>query len=299
MTTSLKKNLVIACLCLCLAPAVYGQNVAAELNITLGEQRVRFAPTRSFQEMRLEVINSVGEVVFTQLVTKAEFDWNLRAGNGEALTPGLYRYALTLKFSEELTRQHTGHFIVEKSQDQIWLTANEGATVSSSALNASRSGGRSITGFGKPDEGKRDASARELASEKDQPAATDKAAVKREKAALLGTLNKVAKFDAGGVNVIDSTITEVGGFVGVNTVAPTGALEVYTTALNPVQVQMDGPVNTALTMQLDNYGVTGGTSSGSGFLGRFANGTKAAPANVTSGSRLGFNVFGGWAGGAS
>ena len=79
MTTSLKNRLAIVFLCLLAASAAFGQNVAPELNITLGEQRVRFAPTRSFQEMRLEVVNSVGEVVFTHTTTEAEFDWNLRA----------------------------------------------------------------------------------------------------------------------------------------------------------------------------------------------------------------------------
>ena len=38
--------------------------------------------------------------------------------------------------------------------------------------------------------------------------------------------------------------------------------------------------------------------SGSGFLARFARGSRSSPANVTNGDRLGFNVFGGWAGGA-
>ncbi|MHB8084808.1 MAG: hypothetical protein ACYDHZ_03205 [Dehalococcoidia bacterium] len=38
------------------------------------------------------------------------------------------------------------------------------------------------------------------------------------------------------------------------------------------------------------------STAGSGFLARFARGTKAAPANVIPGDRLGFNVFGGWAG---
>ena len=100
-----KKYLSALTLCLLATLATYAQTNNTELNLTLGEQRVRFAPTRSFQEMRLEVVNSVGEVVFTHTTSEAEFDWNLRTGNSESLTPGLYRYAVTLKFSEELTRQ--------------------------------------------------------------------------------------------------------------------------------------------------------------------------------------------------
>ncbi len=236
MTTSLKNSLAIVFLCLLAASAAYGQSVAPELNITLGEQRVKFAPTRSFQEMRLEVLNSVGEIVFTHLTTEAEFDWNLHAGNSETLVPGLYRYTLSLKFGADQTRQHTGHFIVEKGQDQVWLTASEGTEVSGTVLSASRSGGRSITGLGSKDDKsvKRDVSGREIS---DKVADSTKA-VKQEKAALLGTANMVAKYDVGGVNLIDSTITEVGGNVGIGITTPTSILEMVRPGVTDVVFKM-------------------------------------------------------------
>ncbi len=250
MITYLRSVFTAWCLGLLVSLLVAGSAQAQSnvLNITLGEQRVRFAPTRSFQEMRLEVVNSVGEIVFTHLTSEAEFDWNLRAGSGDALTPGLYRYALTLKLNDDQARQHTGHFIVEKGQDQLWLTASEGTEVSGTVLSASRTGGRSITGLGSKDDKsvKRDVSGRVLADEQgDKVAESNNSsgnfsgkAVKQEKAALLGTVNMVAKYDVGGVNLINSAITESGGNVGIGTIAPSSILEMVRPSVTDVVFKM-------------------------------------------------------------
>ncbi len=224
MFTKFRRLIVLACwLTVSVVSGVsgaYGQTPAApELNLTLGEQRVKFAPTRSFQEMRLDVVNSVGETVFTHTTTEAEFDWNLRAVNNESLTPGLYRYALTLKFSEDLSRQHTGHFIVEKGQDQIWLTASEGAEVSGTVLNAARSGGRSIAGIGSSEDKpvKREVEGRETVDEKSNKLTDKQKSARSEKASLLGTAGRIAKFQTTGFStVIDSVITEnASGYIGI------------------------------------------------------------------------------------
>jgi len=50
-------------------------------------------------------------------------------------------------------------------------------------------------------------------------------------------------------------------------------------------------------LQLDTYGA-GSATSGGGFLGRFARGSKTSLSNVAVGDRLGFNIFAGYAGGA-
>ena len=284
MTMSLKNSLAIVLLCLFAASAAFGQSVAPELNITLGEQRVRFAPTRSFQEMRLEVVNSVGEVVFTHTTTEAEFDWNLRAANSESLAPGLYRYALTLKFGEDQTRQHAGHFIVEKGQDQIWLTASDGTEVSGTALNAARSGGRSIAGLaGTEDKSvKRDVSGREIVDEKGNKLTDSAKAVKQEKAALLGTQNIVAKFGPGGAADTDSIIFDNGTNVGIGTTSPNAKLSVNANpGLPPSEVGIIGyfananESNTFLTA--DSYG---NANVHSDFLFRRARGTMAVPLPV-------------------
>ncbi len=225
MIKAFRSLLILLSLCLLTTLTAYAQT-PPELNITLGEQHVRFAPTRGFLEMRLEVVNSVGEVVFTHTTAEAEFDWNLRASSGESLEPGLYRYALTLKFSEETTHQHRGHFIVEKGQEQIWLTAQDGAEISGAALSATRNGERSLAGMRMTDRNpaKRQVEGRQLATEKDKQSGD---ADKAEKNNLLATGNQLAKFAADGVTLIDSTITETGGNVGIGVTTPGSILEMF------------------------------------------------------------------------
>ncbi len=274
----------------------YGQNNATpELNLTLGEQRVKFAPTRGFQEMRLEVVNSTGEIVFTHLTAAAEFDWNLRAGNGEPLAAGLYSYVLTLKLSEEQTSQHRGNLIVEQGngqgQQQVWLTTQDGATVSGSSLNAVRNGGRSIAGFRTAEEKghQRAIEGRELAAEKSGNLNNLTKAVRQEKAALLGTFNFLAKFAADGVSLIDSAVIETSGNVGIGMAFPNAKLSVSANTVAPPSAPgiigyfaNANESNTFITA--DSYG---NSVVHSDFLFRRARGTMAAPLSVQTDDIIG------------
>jgi hypothetical protein len=286
---------ILSIMVLWLCSFAFGQaDQIPELNITLAEQRVVFAPTRSFQEMRLEVLNSNGESVFSYFTTEATFAWNLRAGNGETLTPGLYRYVLTLKLSEERMRQHSGHFIVERGQDQIWLTANDGTEVSGTTLQASRTGGRSLVGRGQtndPSAG-REVSGRTVVDDQNKKTDDDenkKKTDKQEKAALLGTVNMLAKFDAGGTNVIDSAAIETGGNLGLGTTSPNAKLSVSANTGAPPSAPgiigyfvSGNESNTFLTA--DSYG---NSNIHSDFLFRRARGAMAAPAAVAADDIIG------------
>jgi hypothetical protein len=278
------------CCGLSLAWAAFAQQATVELNITLGNQRVTFAPTRGFQEMRLEVVNSNGESVFAQFTTEASVAWNLRAGNGEALAPGLYRYRLILKTGEEQTTTHRGHFIVEQGQNQIWLTTGDGAEISGALLHGARTDGRSLAGMRlSEDSAQRDVSGRTIVDESGQLPTNDKKTGKLEKAALLGTVNMLAKFDGGGVNVIDSALIETGGSVGLGTTSPNAKLSVSANTVAPPGAPgiisyfaNANESNTFLTA--DSYG---STNVHSDFLFRRARGTMAAPTAVQADDIIG------------
>jgi phage-related protein len=102
----------------------------------------------------------------------------------------------------------------------------------------------------------------------------------------------------GGNLTVDTTtlcVDAANNRVGVGLTNPTATFEIYTTDPNVFWMSVDTTA-AALTTQYDQYGSNPGR--GSGFLGRTAGGTKASPSNVTAGDRMGFVVFGGYAGGA-
>jgi hypothetical protein len=292
MTRIVRSLLTFVCLMLVAASRLQAQTnhvaAAPELNITLGEQRVRFAPTRAFQEMRLEVLNSVGEIVFTHTTAEAAFEWNLRAGTDAALPPGLYRYALTLRFSEEQSTTHRGHFIVEQGQNQIWLTTGDGAEVSGTALQVSRTGGRSVAGLQRDgdDLAKRDVSGREVVDEKGQPQTKP---AKQEKAGVLATANMLAKFAVDGVTLIDSAAIETGGNLGIGTTIPNAKLSVSAnTGAPPSAPGITGYFVNAnennTFLAADSYGNGPWHSD---FLFRRARGTMAAPTAIAADDIIG------------
>ncbi|MBF0331640.1 MAG: hypothetical protein HQL17_06855, partial [Candidatus Omnitrophica bacterium] len=90
------------------------------------------------------------------------------------------------------------------------------------------------------------------------------------------------------------------GNVGIGTTVPGAPMSIYiSTGTVPLLLEREANDVAALTMEYDSYGgAGGGNTTGAGYLGRFAKGTKATPSDVAAGDRLGFNVFGGWAGGA-
>jgi hypothetical protein len=110
------KWLGLSCLLAALTLTAAGQTATPELNITFGEQRLKFAPARTFQEMRLSVFNSQGELVYGASTAEAELSWPIKTNNGEALAPGLYRYVLALKYGDNDERLHQGHFIIEQGR---------------------------------------------------------------------------------------------------------------------------------------------------------------------------------------
>jgi len=217
MSTYLRHFIATFCFVLLASVAGLAQNnqagqAAPELNLTVGEQRIKFVPTRPFQEMRLNVFNSQGELVYIAATAEAELLWPIKAENGDPLSPGLYAYVLTLKYGENDERQHKGHFIIEKTQDQLWLTTADRNEISGSELTVARTGERTIAGMRERTGGRREVNGREVNG---SPAVNEKGEpqVKRQAIAdgVSNTPDRIAKFDSSGSQVVDSIMLEVGG----------------------------------------------------------------------------------------
>lgn len=100
----------------------------------------------------------------------------------------------------------------------------------------------------------------------------------------------------GSGNATKTTVITPSGSLGVGTSSPSGLIHASGNLQNPVLVEGDG--SAGVSAVFDNYYGSGGVHAGGGLLGRMARGSKASPANVAVNDRLGFNVFGGYAGGA-
>src|SRR5262249_41246283 len=68
-----------------------------EVTIIVQQQQLRFTAPTSAQEIRLEVFNRGGEMVYDSgLVSGPELSWALQNASGEAVPSGLYAYTLTV-----------------------------------------------------------------------------------------------------------------------------------------------------------------------------------------------------------
>ncbi len=113
-----------------------------QVTIIIQQQQIRFTAPSLTQEVRLEVSNQAGEIVYDSgLVGGPELSWTLKNGNGEAVPSGLYAYTLTFKEGNaEMSLSRRGHLIVERGRDRdpqtdrLWVTSQE-AIGAEAALN--------------------------------------------------------------------------------------------------------------------------------------------------------------------
>ena len=72
--------------------------VAEDVTIVIQPKQVRFIAQKTGEEMRLQVFDQSGELVFDSGAAKAtQVDWPLEDANGEMLKSGLYAYTLSIK----------------------------------------------------------------------------------------------------------------------------------------------------------------------------------------------------------
>jgi hypothetical protein len=143
---STKQILTILVCLLIYAPFVVGQEpqlarpsqdtTSREVTIIIQQRQLRFAAPNSTQEIRLEVLNKDGEMVYDSgLVNGAELWWALRNMSGEAVPSGLYAYTLTIKMANsETPALRRGHLILESGRDRLWVT-NQGEIGAEASLS--------------------------------------------------------------------------------------------------------------------------------------------------------------------
>jgi hypothetical protein len=233
---------MLICLLLC-APVVPAQDAqqpqrlskaTSDVTIIIEQEQVRFAAQGAVAEMRLQLFDQAGELVYDSGVIPApEINWPLQNGNGQALKSGLYAYALTVKEtgkepSNETTRVRRGHFIVDRAKerdgaDKLWVTSqndsgvgaaltvakDETATIAGAVINGERTLGQ------RQEVQERTAHDREAANKTAKPNDTNNLA-----ASVIG---QIAKFVGTNNQLGDSIITEANGNIGIG-IAPTAPL---------------------------------------------------------------------------
>ncbi|HKQ75811.1 MAG TPA: hypothetical protein VJ810_19085 [Blastocatellia bacterium] len=107
-----------------------------EVTIVIKQQQLFFTASVSVQELRLEVHDKNGELVYDSgFVTGGELSWALRNASGGEIPGGLYAYKLTIKKTDdEAPVMRRGHMILERGRDQLWVT-NNGAIGVEEAIN--------------------------------------------------------------------------------------------------------------------------------------------------------------------
>jgi hypothetical protein len=234
-----------------------------EVTIIIQQRQLRFSAPASAQELKLEVLNQAGEMVYDSgLVTGAELSWALRNANGEAIPSGLYAYTLTIKeANSETAALRRGHLILESGRDRLWVT-NQGAIGAETAM----SGGEFTVSSG-PETSVAGARIERSVASKGSGTINLQG---------FGTLGQIPQF-GGGDYLVDSVISQdFHGWVGIGTTTPSSPL----TVAGQIETKSGGIKFPNGTVQ---------TTSAAGSLFQVSRNTTLT-GNGTEGSPLGVNI---------
>jgi hypothetical protein len=236
---------ILLCALLC-APAAPAQDRKAELQanhtiaqdvlIIIQQQQVRFTAQRAVEEMRLQIFNQAGEMIYDSGAGAGpELNWPLRNASGETVRSGLYAYTLSIKEAGAgKARERRGHFIVDRADDRdtvadrIWITS-QGEGGVGTELTVARSEENTVAGFAITSEPKiaeeRDDARRDNERATETKNDKTKEQAKASAAAPSVTIGKIAKFTSA-TELGDSVMTEANGNIGIGVTDPQAGLEI-------------------------------------------------------------------------
>lgn len=200
----------------------------AEVQIILQPEQVRFTTPTNVEQMRLQVFDQNGALVFdSQPLAVNQLDWRWLGPDGNPVKSGLYAYTLTIKETGKAAdaateRVRRGHFIVDRAKerdgqsDRVWLTSQSDTSVGTEAT-VSRNEDTVIAGTRTLSD-RVSASGRDTAPRSIEEATTEQGVKPDLKtaaaAAPAATVGQIAKFTTATV-VGDSVMTELGGNIGI------------------------------------------------------------------------------------
>lgn len=263
----------LICLLLC-ASIVLAQDAqqptakaSTDVTIIIGQEQVRFTAQRAVAEMRLQVFDPVGELVYDSgAIFAPELNWPLQNGNGQALKSGLYAYTLAVK-EQGAAEAHVrrGHFILDRvadrasKTDRLWVTGQRetgvGAeltvvrsgqeVIAGTEIGTERTVGTDWSGINRNGDGR---AADGRASEKASPDKVDAGKPVAASAAPTQTIGRIARFISA-TQVGNSVMTEVNDRIGLGTTTPefrfdvAGNLRAAANVSNDLMVQTTGGTN--------------------------------------------------------
>lgn len=212
----------------------------AEVQIILQPEQVRFTAPTNVEQMRLQVFDQSGALVFdSQPLAVNQLDWRWLGTDGNPVKSGLYAYTLTIKEAGKAANAATervrrGHFIVDRAKerdgqtDRVWLTSQSDTSVGTEAT-VSRNDDTVIAGTrtlgDRVSTGGRDTAPRFIEEATTEQGVKPDLKTAATATAPAGTVGKLAKFTTA-TEVGDSVITEQGGNIGFGTTSPQNLLHV-------------------------------------------------------------------------
>ena len=127
--------------------------ISQDVMIIIQQEKVRFTAQKAVQEMRLQILDQSGAVVYDSgSVAESALNWPLQDASGVQVKSGLYAYTLTIQEAGAgATSVRRGHFIVDRAKDRdgqndrLWITSQNDAGIGSD-LTVARSENDTVAG---------------------------------------------------------------------------------------------------------------------------------------------------------